>query len=83
MEKKQYEMVIKPVANQHPCYSGDKIGDEWLFNYFTPPHMYGLAFNAIYHVALALQYGTTFPGRKTLTSLPPPARMPGSIMFSS
>jgi uncharacterized repeat protein (TIGR04076 family) len=61
MERKQYEVVIKLVGNQSPCHSGHKIGDEWVFNYFTPPGMCGLAYNALYPVALALQFGATFP----------------------
>lgn len=61
METKVYEVVIRLVANQRPCHSGHKIGDEWVFNYFTPPGMCGLAYNALYPVALALQFGATFP----------------------
>jgi len=61
METKVYEVVIRLVANQRPCHAGHKIGDEWVFNYFTPPGMCGLAFNALYPVALALQFGATFP----------------------
>lgn len=64
MAPEQYEVVIKLIANQHPCHSGHKIGDEWVFDYFTPPHMCGLAYNAIYPVALALQFGATFPWSK-------------------
>jgi uncharacterized repeat protein (TIGR04076 family) len=61
MEMKVYEVVIRLVANQRPCYVGHKIGDEWVFNYFTPSSMCGLAYNALYPVALALQFGATFP----------------------
>ena len=61
MPTKEYEVVIKLIGNRNPCHSGHKIGDEWVFNYMTPPGMCGLAFNALYPVALALQYGATFP----------------------
>jgi len=61
METKDYEVVIRLVGNLSPCHSGHKIGDEWVFNYMTPPGMCSLAFNAIYPVALALQFGATFP----------------------
>lgn len=61
METKQYEVVIKLIGNQKPCHSGHKIGDKWVFNYMTPVGMCSLAFNAIYPVALALQFGATFP----------------------
>ena len=64
MERKEYEVVIKLIANQKPCHSGHQIGDEWVFNYMTPPGMCGLAFNALYPIALALQYGATFPWEK-------------------
>lgn len=64
MAEKQYEVVIKLVRNQTPCHVGHEIGQEWIFNYMTPGHMCGLAFNAIYPVALALQYGATFPWQR-------------------
>ncbi len=60
MAAKQYEVVIKLISNQHPCHSGHKIGDEWVFSYFTPPNMCSLAYNALYPVALALSIGGTF-----------------------
>jgi len=61
MENKEYEVVIKLVSNRSPCHSGHKIGDEWVFNYMTPPGMCGLAYNSLYPVALALQFGAKFP----------------------
>jgi uncharacterized repeat protein (TIGR04076 family) len=61
MERKAYEVSIKLIGNQRPCHSGHKIGDEWVFNYMTPGGMCSLAYNAIYPVALALQFGATFP----------------------
>ncbi len=61
METKEYEVVIKLVGNQNPCHSGHQIGDEWVFNYMTPPGMCSLAFNALYPFALTLQFGGTFP----------------------
>jgi uncharacterized repeat protein (TIGR04076 family) len=61
METRQYEVVIKLISNLSPCHSGHQIGDEWVFNYMTPGGMCSLAFNAIYPVALALQFGATFP----------------------
>ena len=61
MERKDYRVVIKLIGNQNPCHSGHQIGDEWVFDYMTPPGMCSLAFNAIYPVALALQFGATFP----------------------
>ena len=61
MERKEYEVVIKLISNQSPCHSGHEIGDEWVFNYMTHGGMCSLAFNAIYPVALALQFGATFP----------------------
>lgn len=83
MPAKQYEVVIKLISNQHPCHSGHKIGDEWVFDYFTPAHMCGMAYNTIYPVALALSIGGTFPGRKTRMLSPSPARMAKCITFSS
>lgn len=61
METKGYQVIIKLVRNQSPCHSGHNIGDGWVFNHMTPGGMCGLAFNAIYPVALALQFGATFP----------------------
>jgi uncharacterized repeat protein (TIGR04076 family) len=61
MEAKAYEVRIKLITNQSPCHSGHKIGDEWIFDYMTPGGMCGLAYNAIYPVALTLQFGGTFP----------------------
>jgi uncharacterized repeat protein (TIGR04076 family) len=60
MERKQYEVVIKLIANDRPCHAGHKIGDEWVFRYFTPPDMCSLAYNALYPAALALSVGGTF-----------------------
>lgn len=61
MAQQEYEVVIRLVRNQNPCHSGHQIGDEWVFNYMTPPGMCSLAYNAIYPAALALQFGATFP----------------------
>jgi uncharacterized repeat protein (TIGR04076 family) len=61
MAQKEYEVVIRLVGNRSPCHVGHQIGEEWVFDYFTPPRMCGLAYNAIYPFALALQYGATFP----------------------
>jgi uncharacterized repeat protein (TIGR04076 family) len=61
MKRKQYEVVIKLIANNMPCHCGHKIGDERVFNYFTPPNMCSLAHNALYPAALALSVGGTFP----------------------
>jgi uncharacterized repeat protein (TIGR04076 family) len=61
VKQKEYEVVIKLVSHRNPCHVGHQIGDEWIFNYFTPPRMCGMAYNALYPVALALQYGATFP----------------------
>jgi uncharacterized repeat protein (TIGR04076 family) len=61
MAPQQYEVVIKLISNQHPCHSGHKIGDEWVFSYFTPPNMCSLAYNALYPAVLALSVGGTFP----------------------
>jgi len=61
MAQQEYEVAIKLIGNQSPCHVGHQIGDEWVFNYTAPGGMCGLAFNAIYPVALALQYGATFP----------------------
>ena len=61
MAIKQYDVVIKLISNQHPCHSGHKIGDEWVFEYMTPPNMCSLAYNTLYPVALALSTGGTFP----------------------
>jgi hypothetical protein len=47
MERKQYEVVIKLIANDRPCHAGHKIGDEWVYN-------------ALYPAALALSVGGTF-----------------------
>lgn len=64
MPPKEHEVVIKLISNKSPCHSGHKVGDEWIFDYFTPPNMCGLAYNALYPVALALKYGATFPWSK-------------------
>ena len=61
METKQYDVRIKLIGNQSPCHSGHKVGDEWVFDYMTPGGMCSLAYNAIYPVALTLQFGGTFP----------------------
>jgi uncharacterized repeat protein (TIGR04076 family) len=61
MANQEYEVVVKLVSNESPCHIGHKIGDEWVFDYMTLPGMCGLAYNVIYPVALALQYGATFP----------------------
>ncbi|MFA5309095.1 MAG: TIGR04076 family protein [Dehalococcoidales bacterium] len=61
MEPKQYEVVIKLVGNNSPCHYGHQVGDEWVFDYATPPGMCSLAYNAIYPAALALYYGAVFP----------------------
>jgi len=61
MPVKEYEVVIKLIGNKSPCHVGHKIGDEWIFDYFTPPRMCGLAYNALYPAALMLKYGGTFP----------------------
>jgi uncharacterized repeat protein (TIGR04076 family) len=71
MGKKQYEVIIRLVGNQRPCHSGHKIGDEWVFNYMTPPSMCGLAYNALYPVALALQFGATFPWQEDTDVITP------------
>jgi uncharacterized repeat protein (TIGR04076 family) len=64
MAAKQYEVVIKLISNDHPCHSGHKIGDEWVFNNFTSAKMCSLAYNTIYPVALALSVGGTFPWQR-------------------
>ena len=61
MGSKEYEVVIRLIGNKSPCHSGHKIGDEWVFNYMTPPGMCSLAYNSLYPVALALRFGATFP----------------------
>jgi len=61
MPPQEYEVVIKLISNNSPCHYGHKIGDEWVFNYVTPPGMCGLAFNALYPIALAMLYGGSFP----------------------
>ncbi len=48
METKQYEVFIKLIGSDQPCHCGHKIGDEWVFRYFTPPNMCSLAYNALY-----------------------------------
>jgi len=61
MPPEKYEVVIKLMSNNCPCHVGHKIGQEWIFDYFTPPKMCGLAFNAVYPFALALLYGAKVP----------------------
>ncbi len=61
MAAKEYEVVIKLVANKHPCHAGLKIGDEWAFDYSPPQRMCGFAYNAIFPFALVLKTGGTFP----------------------
>jgi uncharacterized repeat protein (TIGR04076 family) len=61
MEKKQYDVVIRLVANQHPCHSGHKIGEEWVFD-FQPPHgLCMFAYNSLFPFALVLKTGGAFP----------------------
>ena len=61
METKQYEVHIKLIDNQSFCHSGHKIGDEWVFDHMTPGGICSLAYNAVYPIALTLQFGGTFP----------------------
>ena len=61
MAQQAYKVIIKLVRNQSPYHIGHQIGDEWVFNYKTPPDMCCLAYNAIYPMVLALKYGATFP----------------------
>lgn len=60
MAAKEYEVVIKLVANKKPCYSGLKIGDEWVYD-FQPLQMCGFAYNSIFPFALVMKTGGTFP----------------------
>jgi uncharacterized repeat protein (TIGR04076 family) len=64
MPDKQYEIVIKLLRNDSPCHAGHKIGDEWVFEYMTPGQMCGLAYNALYPMALAFKFGAKFPWQK-------------------
>lgn len=64
IETKMYDVSIKLIGNRSPCHIGHKIGDEWTFNWTTPANMCGLAFNTIYPIVLAFQYGATFPWQK-------------------
>jgi uncharacterized repeat protein (TIGR04076 family) len=61
---KRYEVVIKLIKNNQPCHVGHRIGNEWVFDYFTPNRLCGLAFQAIYPTALLLLYGAKFPWLK-------------------
>ncbi len=61
MERKEYDIVIRLVDNQRPCHAGHKIGDEWLLTDKTPEGICTWAYNAIYPMALTLQYGGMFP----------------------
>ena len=76
MESKEYDVIIKLVSNQRPCHNGHKVGDEWVFRYNTPEGMCSLAFNAIYPMVWALQFGATFPWQEdpdvTTVSCPDP-----------
>jgi uncharacterized repeat protein (TIGR04076 family) len=60
MAVKEYEVTIKLDANKRPCYSGLKIGDEWVYNY-QPLQMCGFAYQAIYPALLVMKTGGTFP----------------------
>lgn len=61
MATKEYDVVIELIGNKSPCHSGHQVGDEWVFQYMTPGGMCSLAYNAIFPMALALQFGATFP----------------------
>lgn len=61
METKEYDVVIKLIGNKSPCHSSHQVGDEWVFQYMTPGGMCSLAYNAIFPMALSLQFGATFP----------------------
>ncbi len=58
---KQYEVIIRLVANQHPCHSGHKIGDEWVFDFLPPPGLCGFAYNSLFPFAMVLKTGGDFP----------------------
>jgi uncharacterized repeat protein (TIGR04076 family) len=62
---KRYEVVIKLVSNNAPCHVGHQIGNEWVFDYFTPAkRICGLAWAALYPTALLLLYDAKFPWLK-------------------
>jgi len=61
VKPKQYEVIIKLVANQHPCHSGHKIGDEWVFDFRPPKDLCGFAYNSLFPFAVVLKTGGTFP----------------------
>ena len=58
---KQYEVTIKLVANDHPCHSGHKIGEEWVFDFRPTPGLCGFAYNSLFPFAMALLTGGKFP----------------------
>jgi uncharacterized repeat protein (TIGR04076 family) len=58
---KQYEVIIRLVANQHPCHSGHKIGDEWVFDFRPTQGLCGFAYNSLFPFAIVLKTGGTFP----------------------
>ena len=56
-----YTVKITLVSNNRPCHAGHQLGQEWTFDYMTPPGMCSLAWNAMYPMVLALSTGGTFP----------------------
>lgn len=64
MAKIKYDVVIKVIGGKRPCKRGHKPGDEWLMTDHTPGGLCTLAFNAMYPLASALQFGATFPWQK-------------------
>jgi len=58
---KDYEVVVKLVRNDHPCHSGHKIGDEWVFDYQPPSGLCSFAYNSLFTSAMVLKTGGTFP----------------------
>ena len=57
---KSYTVTIKLGSKNRPCHVGHQIGQEWTFNYMTPPGPCSLACNTMYPSAMALYGGGTF-----------------------
>ena len=62
METKEYDISIKIVTEgKEPCHAGHNVGEEWILKGKTPEGLCSTAYNALYPMAWALQYGATFP----------------------
>jgi len=68
--KIKYDVVITLVRGKRLCKRGHKPGDQWVMTDGTPDGLCTLAFNTMYPLASALQFGATFPWQQDPDSTP-------------